>query len=686
MLEHVPVVVYSCAFDERSTLLSVSPHITELTGRTPEELLADDEEWYRCIHPDDVERVRAEEKRQLTSEEPFDASFRIVHRDGRVFHVWERDSLVRDADGIATHSQGVLIDVTPLRAAEESMRHERDRARQYLDLAGTVVAVIDMEHRIRMFNRAGHELLGYTDGELIGLDYFDTCIPERNRDRLRAGFVARVGSGEIEGEYDTPLLCRDGSERELVWHSAELYEDGRPAGLLTSGIDVTERRQAQEQIAYLAYHDSLTGLPNRAKLRDHLELALARATRHDRSVALLFLDLDDFKLVNDGLGHAAGDELLRAMATRLRKRLRDEDLLAREGGDEFLILLGDLDDDPQARAVAVGEDLVEALRAPFRLGQTEFEVNGSVGISVFPGDAADAEALLAHADNAMYAAKAAGRGQVRLFEGRRHRSSERLQLSHRLRRAIEGDELLLYWQPIVTVADGGLTGMEALVRWNDPQRGLVSACDFIDEMDHFGLLEALDEWVVAAFTAQRREWQAEGLDPHVGFNLGPRALTVASVDRLLERLAEGGSFDRLTIEISESQILRDDAVVRAAVDRLVGAGVTLALDDFGVAYSSLSRLRDLPAKWIKVDRSFLAGVPGDRAATAVFEAIVQLVQALQLRAIVEGVESPGQASFLRRRGVEYAQGYFYGRPSPADELHQMLLAAPERHLAETARS
>jgi len=686
MLEHVPVVVYSCAFDERSTLLSVSQHITQLTGRTPEELLADDEEWYRCIHPDDVDRVRAAEAHQFASQEAFDASFRLVHRDGRVFHVWERDAIVRDEHGTPTHCQGVLIDVTPLREAEDALRVERDRAQQYLDLAGTVVAVIGMDHRIRMFNRAGHDLLGYEDGELVGRDYFDSCIPERNRDRLRAGFDARVGAGDVDAEYETPLVRRDGTERELVWHSAVLFEDDRPSGLLTSGIDVTDSRRAQEQIAYLAYHDSLTGLPNRAKLRDHLDLALARALRHNTSVALLYLDLDDFKLVNDALGHAAGDELLGATAERLRKRLREEDILAREGGDEFLVLLADIEDDPDGRAAAVGENLVQALRAPFRLGDTEFEVNGSVGVSVFPRDAADAEALLAHADNAMYAAKAAGRGQVRVFEGRRSRSSERLQLSRRLRRAIDEDELTLHWQPIVTVADGGILGMEALVRWDDPQRGLLAACDFVDDMDHFGLLESLDEWVVSAFTAQRRSWQAEGLDPHVGFNLGPRALTAKRVDRLLERLAAGGAFDRVTIEISESEVLRDDAVVRAALDRLVAAGLTLALDDFGVAYSSLSRLRDLPARWIKVDRSFLAGVPGDANATQMFEAVFQLVQALGLSAIVEGVETPGQASFLRRRGVEYAQGFYYARPDRADALHEMLLAAPEQHIAAPARS
>ena len=687
MLELAPVVVYSCAFDESATLLSVSSHIEELTGRTPEELLADQEEWYRCIHPEDVARVREAEQRAFADVASFDCTFRFVHRDGRVFHVWERDVVVRDADGTPTGSHGVLIDVTPMREFAEQLRRERDRAQQYLDVVGTVIALIGMDGRIVMFNRAGHELLGYADGELIGRDYFDTCIPERNRARLRAGFEWRVGTDTIFPEYETELLRRDGTERVLAWHSTVVFEDGRAAGLLTSGIDITERREAERQIAHLAFHDSLTGLPNRAMLRDHLDLALARAARHRRSVALLYLDLDDFKLVNDGLGHAAGDELLRAMADRLRGRLRQEDLLAREGGDEFLVLLADLEDDPEGRAIAVAEDLVEALRAPFELEATEFEVSGSVGISVFPRDAADAEGLLAHADSAMYAAKAAGRGQVRVFEGRRHRSSDRLQLGRRLRRAIEEDELVLHWQPIVTVQTRVLKGIEALVRWDDPQRGIVPAAEFIEDMDQVGLLEALDEWVAAAFTAQRRVWQAQGFDPFVGFNLGPRALTSAGVERLLGHLrATGLNLDRVTIELSESQILRDDAVVQAALARLHEAGVTLALDDFGVAYSSLSRLRDLPAKWIKIDRSFLVGVPDDRAATRILEAIIQLLDALEVRLIVEGVETAEQDEHLRACGVEAAQGFYYGLPMPAAGLDAMLRASPEQILAVPTRS
>jgi predicted signal transduction protein with EAL and GGDEF domain len=373
------------------------------------------------------------------------------------------------------------------------------------------------------------------------------------------------------------------------------------------------------------------------------------------------------------------------MADRLRGRLRAEDLVARQGGDEFLVLLSDLGGDAEERALAVGATLVDALRAPVELPGLEFEISCSVGVSIFPRDAADAESLLAHADSAMYQAKGAGRGQVRAFDGRRHADPERLSMSRRLRRALADDELVLHWQPIVSLRTGLLKGAEALVRWQDPQRGLVPAGSFVADVEAAGLLDTLDEWVARALTAQRRAWRAAGLDPHVGFNLGPRSLTPARVGRILDCLGRGElPLDRVTIEISESEALQTDGLVGAAVQGLAEAGLTLALDDFGVAYSSLSRLRDVPAEWIKVDRSFLKGVPEDPAATAIFDAILHLLSALDTRTIVEGVETPDQVRHLLERGCDAAQGFHLGPPMPAAEIEPLLRASPDSSRAAGA--
>ena len=686
LIEHLPVVVYLAAFDARGSLRYVSPRVTRLTGRTPDELVSDDEEWYRCIHPDDVDRVRALEREAFEHEADLECDYRFVHRDGTIFHVWEREYLVRDEAGKPLYSQGIVLDVTDLRAAEAEARAERDRAQRYLDVAEVTLLAVDADGRVTMLNRAGHELLGYRDGELIGEDYFARCLPQERAPVLFAAYQENLAKDAILPEYESEVVCRDGSRRVVAWQTTVLRDDGgRPSGVLSSGTDVTDRRVAQEQIAHMAYHDSLTGLPNRTKLRDHLEVALARAARNDTAIALMFLDLDDFKLVNDALGHAAGDELLREMAARLRGRLREQDIVAREGGDEFLILLADLEDHAEERAVAVGESIVAALREPVQLEGTEFEVGGSIGVSLFPRDAADAEHLLAHADTAMYDAKAAGRGCVRVFRGRRQRSSERLSLSRRLRRALERDEFVLHWQPIIDLRSGFLIGAEALVRWEDPKRGLVAAGDFLGDMERADLMVALDEWVVGAFTAQRRAWHADGLDPHVGLNLSPNALNVKRIERILELLlAPDLSPERVVVELSESKALHDDLAVRAALRRMDAAGLTLALDDFGVAYSSLARLREVPTQWIKIDRTFLRGVPDRPDATRVLDAILQLLDALEVRVVVEGVETAEQVDHLHARGCEAAQGYYLCPPLPAKDIDELLRASPDSRHSLTA--
>jgi len=679
LVERIPAVVYVCDFDAGATFRYVSPQVEDLLGYPPEELLADDDLWYRCIHPDDLPRVLEAEAAAYERRGEFDCEFRMIRRDGRVVHVWERDAIVEDAEGRPLMTQGVVVDVTDLREAEAGVRDERDRAQRYLDVAGTVLLALDAEGRVTMLNRAGHRLLGYQDAELVGADWFATCIPPSSRDHLRELFDQALAGEEILPQWEATVVCRDGRERALVWDSSLLVEEGGVVGMMSAGIDVTERRRAEEQVAYLAYHDSLTGLPNRMMLQEHLELALARARRNRGSVALMFIDLDDFKLVNDGLGHAAGDELLCQVAARLRRQVRESDTLARQGGDEFLILLGDLDDEPTLRAVAAAEHIAEAIREPFRLGGTEFDIGASIGISIFPVDAHDADTLLEHADSAMYDAKAAGRGGVRVYGSeplRRERGVERLSLSRKLRRAIGAGELVLHWQPVVGLPDRVISGAEALVRWEDPEHGLRAAGEFVPVAERRGLLDELDEWVIDAFSAQRRLWQAQGFDPWVGFNLSPRQLRPERIDGMLAALRTGGSLDRVTIELTESVVLREDAGTGAVIDALCDAGVTLCLDDFGVAYSSLSRLADLPVGWIKVDRSFLREVPGSHAATSLLNSILGLVGALGLNLIVEGVETEAHVDHLVAQGCQRAQGYLLGAPMPASELEPLLRASP----------
>lgn len=684
LVEHLPVITYVAAFDEIGTLLEISPQVHALLGRTPAELSADQRLWDEHIHPDDRARVIAETARVFHEGADFDCEYRMLAVDGTERVVWERDAIVRDDAGRPLYTQGVIVDVSALRGAEHQLRVERDNAQRYLDVAGTAVLVCDLEGRVLLLNRAGHELAGRRDGELAGHDWIETCVPPTERATVRAGFRRLLADGgRPEGvSVSAGVLTSSGDIREVEWRTTLLRDDaGRVTAVLSSGLDVTERRAAEAQVQHLAYHDALTGLPNRTLLSEHLDLALARAERNETAVALLYLDLDDFKLVNDSFGHAGGDELLREVAVRLDGRRRAGDLLARQGGDEFLVLLADLEGDPVRTAQAAADGLLVALAEPFRIGGEELQLSASVGVSVYPRDAGDGDTLLRHADAAMYQAKAAGRSGAATYEVQAVGSRERLTLTTRLRRAIEDDELTLHYQPIVSPGSGALDALEALVRWEDPRRGIVPPGDFIPIAEETGLIEPLGEWVVDALCRQRAAWVDAGITPpRLHFNVSPRELRRPDLGERILRQVDGHGLEpgHLAVELTETTIMRERARSEPTLRLLAEAGMRVAIDDFGAGYSSLTRLRDLPVHALKLDRAFLRGVPERAEAAAMVTAILELAAALGMAAIAEGVETAAQQRFLIARGCPLAQGYHLARPAAPEALGSLLgmAAAP----------
>lgn len=474
-------------------------------------------------------------------------------------------------------------------------------------------------------------------------------------------------------------------ERDNGWEvwatvsSHPIFRDGetRPYGVVSVFIDVTERRRAQEQIAFLAYHDSLTKLPNRALLDEHLQLALARARRTGSAIALLYVDLDDFKAVNDSLGHAAGDELLKRIAVRLKTVVRSSDLIARQGGDEFLILLTDLDRDPRLSAETVAKQVETALLEPFHLADAEFEVGASIGISIYPDDAGDADTLLRHADAAMYEVKQAGRGGIASYGGDSRQTLARLSLTSKLRRALQREDFVVHYQPIVAPADGSLHAFEALVRWQDAERGMVGPNEFIPLAEDAGLIEAIGGWVLHAVCAQQRAWLDQGLTTHVHVNVSPRQLRRPDFPSVVRAALGEQSLDpsALTLEITESAAMLDAERANPVVLALHELGVRLAIDDFGAGHSSLVRLRDVPVQTLKIDQAFLRGVPDDRQAASMITAIIELGAALGMVTIAEGVTSDAQRRFLVERDCPLAQGFQFARPLAADDATALLRTA-----------
>lgn len=673
LVEQIPAVTYLADFDQAATLRYVSPQIEELLGHPPEAFLADPALWYTCMHPDDVARVRAEEVRTFRAEVAFDCEFRMRHRDGRELFVWERDAIIRDASGRPTHTQGVLMDVTGLRQMRDALDAERASAARYLEVAGTAILVLDRAGRVELLNRAGYELVGRPEGSLDGGDWHSAVHSPEDEPEMRRWFTKAMTDGRVPPLVEGRVRRPDGELRTVSWTNRLMRDEhGQVTGFVASGSDVTERRAAAAQITHLANHDAVTGLPNRRLFNEHLGLALARARRAGRAVALLYLDLDDFKLVNDSLGHTAGDRLLVKVARRLRVRSRDADLLARHGGDEFLVLLSDLDPATAAEdAEQAAHGLLDALAAPFVVSGAEFHVGASIGISLNPADAGEADTLLRHADAAMYQAKRAGRNEVRVFDPDRSAPLERLSLTTRLRNAIAEEQLVLHWQPIVDPVSGSLHALEALVRWQDPVRGLILPGEFVGFAEETGIIDRLGALVLQLVARQRARWrEADGFEPTVHVNVSPRELRSPAFADRVSRVLATHAIDPATVvvEITESAAMQDPARVGPLLHALAATGVQIAIDDFGAGHSSLSRLVDLPVHVLKIDRSFLAKVPADPASAAVLKAVVGLAGALDMRAVAEGVETRAQRAELVRLGCPLAQGFLLGRPGPAPAM------------------
>ena len=505
----------------------------------------------------------------------------------------------------------------------------------------------------------------------------DQEVYDRSMDALWKGEPVEVEYRLIDPRGEVRwVLDRMRGERKL--------EDGR---LVVSGVvaDISERKrveaEAREKLAYAALHDSLTGLANRASFLEHLELGLKRAHRTEKGVGVLFIDLDNFKLVNDSFGHGAGDELLKAVGSRLRGAVRGMDVVARQGGDEFLILLSDLDEASASRATeAVATKVGAILSDPFLVDEIEIYVSASVGISLYPADGVDAETLLKHADVAMYSVKDAGRDGYARYTRRGNTALEQISTAGRLRKSIEsGRGLVLHYQPLMNLETAEVVGVEALVRWQDGDRGLVPPDEFIPLAEQVGLIGSLSDWVVAEACRQASAWQKQGMDFYVSINVPPSYCQPTGMAHLAAAAnAAGIELEKLMIEVTESALAPDKrANLEDTLTAMREQGLRLAIDDFGTGYSSLGRLNHTWVNMLKIDRSFVMKLGESDHARNLVASVVQLAQTLGLEPLAEGVETEEQRSFLVGQGCRYGQGFLFSRPLPTDEIRPFYDASNE---------
>jgi diguanylate cyclase (GGDEF)-like protein/PAS domain S-box-containing protein len=558
-------------------------------------------------------------------------------------------------------------------AAHGLTRGSEERFRRAFDDAPVAMALVSPLGGLLKVN---HELCQRTGApeDCVGLCFWD-LVPEADRADLAASWPPEEDDPGTERRY----LRSDGSVGWILWrHSLISDADGWPDHYVSQGVDISSRKLVQERLDHQAHHDALTELPNRTLFQRALRQALQRRPRIGGTVAVLFADLDNFKVINDSLGHGTGDELLQAVAERLRDALRPDDTIARFGGDEFVVLLEAVEDIAEARRVA--DRLAGALRAPFVLeGQQRF-VTASFGIALADADGANADDLLRDSDAAMYRAKEQGKARAEVFdESLRLRAIERLELEDGLRDAIAKDELVLHYQPEVALADGRVIGTEALLRWRHPVHGLIAPLRFIPIAEQSGLIVSIGAWVLREACEQAAAWRADGHEDFVmSVNLSPRQLSSPSIaDTIADALADAGlPASALCLEITESAIMEDPESAQRILQGLKALGVQLAIDDFGVGYSSLSHLKYLlPVDLIKIDKSFIDGLLDSGESRAIVTAVIELATALGVQAVAEGVETPEQAEHLRAMGCQIAQGFHFARPLPAPALPDLLAAA-----------
>ena len=565
--------------------------------------------------------------------------------------------------------------------AEDSLRKNESRMRRLVESNIIGVFFWETEHGISEANDAFLQLLGYTreDLEEGRLSWHMIAPPEYEAlDRQAIEEMREDGTFRpLEKEF----IARDGRRVPVLVGGAAL-DSARESGVAFV-LDLTQRKHAEERIRYMADHDALTGLPNRALLQDRLHQAIAQAGRSNAQVAVMFIDLDYFKHINDSLGHQVGDSLLRMAATRLQHCVREGDSVARIGGDEFVLTLPMVSEANDAAVVA--QKALDALDAPFYCDEHELHVSGSIGISLYPHDGADVETLMRTADTAMYYAKEKGRGNYQFFTPALNRAAQqRHAMTTALRHALAHDELVLYYQPQVDLMTGTIFSAEALLRWRRPGKSTIACNEFITIAEETGLILPIGEWVLRQACTQLRRWHEMGFsDMTMAVNLSPRQFFQPNFQNTIKAILDeaGVRAEFLDLEITEGVLMQrsDDNV--ATLRRLSGMGIKLSVDDFGTGYSSLAYLQRFPVDALKIDRSFVSGIGQDSNDTALVAAIISMAHSLRLKVLAEGVETTEQIDFLQAHGCLSAQGFYYSEPVSADDFTKLLRRQQERTLS-----
>ena len=658
-----------------------NPAMLRISGYTEEEFIG--RHYKMLIRPDMFKKSvsllvdQFENRIQNTYHE-----FPILTKDGCELWIGQNTQLLMESDNI-TGFQAVARDITENKRMEEALRQSEERYRTVMEEMEEWYFETDLAGNITFLNDSITRALGYSQKELTGLN-FRTFFEKKEAYATYKTFHQVYETGKPIKNFPLELAQPDGS---MIFAEMSILtkrdKEDRISGFRGVGHDITARKHAEEQIQFLASHDSLTGLPNRMMFSQMLNHAIQSAKRYKRQFAVCFIDLDRFKIVNDTLGHEAGDQLLQEMARRFKQTLRAADVVARLGGDEFVILIEEAND--LSQIITVAQKILAAAFKPMSLMNEECRVTASIGISIYPQDATDEQSLMKTADKAMYFAKEEGKNNFQFYsKDIKSQSIERMSLETHLRLALENNELSLHYQAKLDIKTDTITGVEALLRWHNPQLGEVSPTQLIPVAEETGLIVPIGRWVMKTACKQNVAWQRQGLPPVcMAVNLSRRQFMDNNlVEDIKAALQDSGMAPNLLeLEITESMVMYNPTRMVAILTEIKNMGVRLALDDFGTGYSSLAQIKDFPIDTLKVDRSFIRHIPKDSKDIAIIEAIIAMGRTLSLTVVAEGVETREQLNFLQEHSCDEMQGYYFSKAIAPDQFADLL----NKHLPQSRK-
>ncbi len=675
LMRNLPGIAYRCLNVPEMTALYISDGSSELTGYERAEMTGNNQTSYaQIIEPQDRERLSVEVQAALAAKRPYELEYRIRHKDGSIRWVRDVGKVVSPPDIKPEVFEGFVIDITKQKNIENSLRESKEKYKTITETLPGVVYQCRADWSFQFASDPIEELTGYPASDFIDnqVRSYESIMYRKDIEHVEKTVNKAIKAGKPFYKTEYRIRHKNGEIR-WVYDSVRIVYKSEGVVDYFEGIilDITLRKKFETNLEHISHHDALTDLPNRLLLQERLRRAVQRADRQGSQLAVIYLDLDRFKLVNDSFGHPLGDQLLEQVADRLKQNVRENDTLARIGGDEFIMVMEGVTNPELLGNVA--EKLIAIFVKPFYVDNREIRITASLGIAVFPEDGRKPTTLLRNADAAMYRAKDQGANSYQFYTRElTHNALKRMALESNLSRALERNELFLVYQPQVDLTTGKIIGTESLLRWRNPALGIVPPDKFIPLAEETGLIHEIGEWVLNEACQQGKQWLDKGIEfGHIAVNIaGPQVHKGDLPNKVSDALARSHlPPENLELEVTEGCfIMQDPEFSIKQLNTLRSLGIKLSIDDFGTGYSSLSYLKRLPIDKLKIDQSFVREIPENTDDMAIADAVIAMGNSLNLDVIAEGVETEVQADFLREHQCEQAQGYLYSKPVTAEEF------------------